>query len=268
MQGKIPLFTQSLRRVAERPQNVAKGNRKFTRTEVTGYSIRTSETYVDTPTSQRNDIGQVLFANQATDLRSVDSDVESSDLSEPPDNVDKLDLADFMDSLPTHPVLSPKPNSSRTRSGLTVQAPEAKQPRGILKRTNSTAQTNNLAVDANSSGKALESSQLPHLKSIHGRAVSNRRLSRTMSGTSRRDGASHRSPYNRPVAGSKDLHRSNQFQAQDVHRHVQIPATDIFTISSSPAMGQPQRNSKKRALSGVGMNDNKKPTKLPRSVRH
>jgi len=246
---------------------------------------------VGAPTVQHNDPFNVPFRNQATDMRSTDSDGESSGLSEPPENVDKLDFADFMDnsdardrkdpailrfsdqqayaeSMASHTVLSPKSNSSRARTGATARPQEPKQPKGILKRTNNVIHRNDTFTNACSSGKPLVNSLLPKLQGVQAGAAAHRGLSRTMSGTNGRDGAARRSPYNRPVAGSKDLQKSNHSQAHIMPPQVQgPPAADIFNISSSPAMGQPKRNSKKRALSGVGMNESNRPAKIPRSVR-
>jgi predicted nucleic acid-binding Zn-ribbon protein len=291
MRESAPTFARPPQRVAERRQGMAESNRTVTRTEITGYSIRTSEMCIGAPTVQHNDPFHVPFRNQATDMRSTDSDGESSGLSEPPDNVDKLDFADFMDnsdgrdrkdpttlrfsdqqayaeSMASHTVLSPKPNSGRARTGARARPQEPKQPKGILKRTNNVIHINDASANACSGGKPLANSLLPKMQGIQAAAAAHRGLSKTMSDTNGREGSSHRSLYNRPVAGSKDLQKSNHFQVHNVPPQVQGPSVaDIFNVSSSPAMEQPKRNSKKRALSGVGINESNKPAKIPRSVR-
>lgn len=290
---QIPNFARPTRRVAERRHSMAEGNRTITRTEVTGYSILTSKTYVDTPAARHNGMGSLSFGDVATDLKSVDLDTDSSSvMSDPPDGVENVDFTEFMDScdgrdredpvilrfsdkkayadsMVSHPVLSPKPNSSRVRTGPPVRPEEIKPPKSILKRTNTMIPTNDTAVNAQLSGKTLKNTQLSKVQGIHKGTGPKRRSSRTMCGINGRDDATYGSSYNRMVTGSKVLHSSNNFQAHDVPPQLQGPsAANVFAISSSPAMGQPQRNSKKRALSGVGINDSNRPAKLQRLVRH
>jgi hypothetical protein len=290
IQNAIPSFARPSRRVGERQNALTKDNRTVSRTEITEYCVRTSETYVGTRTEQESDAVHLPQENQPNDLSAVDSEEESSGLSEPPENLDKLDFVEFMDSgeavdhknpavlqlsdniastesITSHSVISPRPNSSRTRTRPLLPSKEARQPKSILKRTNSMIQISDTTANARPGERSLGHSQLD-LPGIHRGASVNKRISKTISGSIGRDTAARRSPYNRPVAGSKDLHKSSHFPVQNMPAQEQRPSTaDVFTISSSPAMGQPQRNSKKRALSGIGMRDNNRPSKLHRPSR-
>jgi predicted nucleic acid-binding Zn-ribbon protein len=294
MQKQIPTLTRPTRRVAERRHStphIRAGNRTVTRTEFTKYSIRTSEMYNDTPTSQYDVTGCVRFSEPVRNLNAVDSDVESSGLSDPPDNMEAVDSTEYLDdsdgndrkgheilrmsnknsytqSMTSHPAPSPKPNSSRVRTQPSVQAEEIKPPKSILKRTNTTIR-NDATSDTHSSRKPLKNAQPSKVQGIHGGSAAKARLSRTTRGNNGIDGAAHGSSYNRIVSGNRISQNGSYFQAPDEPSQAQEPSTaDIFAISSSPAMGQPKRNSKKRALSGVGINDNSRPTKLQRPARH
>jgi predicted nucleic acid-binding Zn-ribbon protein len=293
-QKRIPTLTRPTRRVAERRHStphLRAGNRTVTRTEFTEYSIRTSEMYDDTPTLQYDVTGCVHFGEPVTNLNAVDSDVESSGLSDPPDNMEAVDSTEYLDdsdgndrkdpeilwmsnkksytqSMTSPPAPSPEPNSSRVRTQPPVQAKEIKPPKSILKRTNTTIR-NDATSDTHSSKKPLKNAQPSKAQGIHGGSVAKARLSRTTRGNNGINGAAHGSSYNRVVSGNRISQNSSYFQAPDVPSQAQGPSTaDIFAISSSPAMGQPKRNSKKRALSGVGINDNSRPAKLQRSARH
>jgi hypothetical protein len=210
-------------------------------------------------------------------------------LSEPPDNMENVDYTEYLDdsdgddrkdpevlrmsnkkayaqNMTSNPAHSPKPNSSRVRTRPAAQTKEIKPTKSILKRTNATIR-NDTSADTHTSGKPMKSTQPSKVQGIHGGAAKGR-LSRTTSGTSRVDGVTYGSSYNRVVSGNRASQNSSFFQAPDVPPRVRRPpAADIFAISSSPAMGQPQRNSKKRALSRVGINDNNRPAKLQRSAR-
>lgn len=293
-QEQIPTFTRPTRRVAERRHStphLRAGNRTVTRTEVTEYSIRTSEVYDDIPTLQYDVKGGMGFSDPATNSKSIDSDDESSGLSEPPDNVENVNFTEYLDdsdgngrkdpeilqvsnksayaqSVTFHPAPSPKPNSSHVGTQHHVQPKEIKPPKSILKRT-SAVTCNDAPADTHSNGKPLKNTQLSKIQGTRRGTAAKRLLSRTGSGTNGIDGAAHSSPYNRVVSGNRATQNSGYFQAHGGPPQGQGPsAADIFAISSSPAMGQPQRNSKKRALSGVGFNDSNRPSKLQRSVRH
>jgi hypothetical protein len=293
-QEQIPAFTQPTRRVAERRHSkphLRDGKRTVTRTEFTEYSIQTSEMYDDTPTLQCDANSGLRFSDPAINSKPVDSDDESSDLSEPPDNMENADFTEYLDdssgnarrdpeilrvsnkkvyaqSETPHSAPSPKPNSSRVRARPPVQTKEIKPPKSILKRTNVVTR-NDTSADTLSNGKLPKNTQPSKAQGARGRSAAKRLLSRTGSGTNGIDGASHGSSYNRIVSGNRATQNSGNFHVLGGPSQGQGPsATDIISISSSPAMGQPQRNTKKRALSGVGFNDNSRPSKLQRSARH
>jgi predicted nucleic acid-binding Zn-ribbon protein len=294
MQEQIPAFMRPIRRVAERRHStphLREAERTVTRTEFTEYSMRTSEMYDNTPTLQCNGKGGVRFSDSATKPKSVNSDVDSSGLSEPPDNMENIDFTEYLgdsdgndrkdpyilrmsnknayaQSVASHPAPSPKPNSSRVRTRARVQKKEIKQPKSILKRTD-TAIRNDTPTDIHSNGKPLEITQPSKVQNIRRCGPSKGRLPGRSSGPNGIEGATYGSSYNRIVSGSRSTQDSSYFQASNAPLQVQGTSTaDVFAISSSPAIGQPQRNSKKRALSGAGFSDRSRPAKLQRSARH
>ena len=294
MQEQIPASMRPMRGVAERRHStphLREGKKTVTRTEFTEYSMQTSEMYDNMPTLQCNVKGGVHFSDPATNSKPVDSDVDSSGLSEPPDNMENVDFTEYLDgsdgnnhkdpdilrmshknaytqSVTSHPAPSPKPNSSRVRTRARVQKNEIKQPKSILKRTD-TAVRNDTSTDAHSNGKPLKITQPSKVQSIHGGDSSKGRLPRRSSGTNGIEGATHGSSYNRVVSGSRSTQCSSHFQASNAPPQVQgTSAADVFALSSSPAIGQSQRNSKKRVLARAGFSDSSRPIKLQRSARH
>jgi hypothetical protein len=292
-QEKAQNVRQPLRRVAQRRHSIAvqpqvqKDKRTITRTEVTEYHVRTSETYQDTSLVQKGAIGLASLVQSAGDAKSADSDTDSSSsLSEPPDDLESQEYLDHYsgenreDFLPLRPSVkrtqagsenrhsraSPKPNTSRARTTTSIEAikpGEMKPPKSILKRTKSNINTTEMVSRIHSNVETLRSSETSNVQSAHSGATTNKRLARPKIANKGLDGTLYNSPYNRIVSGTKVSQKNDHFQAP------QTPAVDVFAVeSSSPAIGQPLRNSKKRVLSRVGMDDDHRTAKLPRLSRH
>jgi hypothetical protein len=157
-----------------------------------------------------------------------------------------------------------------THSKEALRRRDLKPAKGILKRTNSTIDVAGTADEASAkdttSHGVLRPSMVQNRQTEKG---SKRRLSRPMVGGETSSSGPYNLPYNRIVSGNKSSHNTEKFKATDVQRSV--PAAqkqDSTGNESSPLIGQPQRNTKKRTLSRVGVDERQRSNKLQRVHKH